>query len=575
LFGAFSQPVIVASSTEDDYFDLFVAVQAPASAFSNASLSGAYTVGTLDFVNATAATARQGYFTLNADGNGNLAAFTVTGSAENLNSGANMTQNVAASTYALSGTTGGTVTFPGTYGDPTQIIAGPRVLYLSADGNWFVGGSLSGADMVVGFRAPSGTSSSSLLYGTYFTGGMEDYVPNNFLDAFYGSINTTGDGNLILHDRFDDVADIETYDYTLYSPVTLAANGTYFDGSYYTYLAGNTGANCGGCLQALMLVGYGQQFSLIIGVHSPEITPPSGVWLNPIGITNAANFTPITNAYAPGELVSLYGNFGVSAQSANVLPIPETLGGVQVLVNGMAAPILSVSENQIDAWIPYEISDDYFATFQVVVNDSKSNAVTVYADQSSPGIYTNPANGISAGAILHSDYTLVNDSSPATPGETVLLYMNGLGTVSPLVGDGVAAPTTTLTYSDEFINDSILVSLQDGAGDQAPADVTFAGLAPGFAGLYQVNFTLPTTGLANGDVLINFETLEATNLMASISVSGFPAATTGVVPHRPAARQRRPAAGVGAAHPASLRHRRRALPERPGEKVRITESTGN
>jgi uncharacterized protein (TIGR03437 family) len=544
LFGAFSQPLVIASSTEDDYLDLFVAVQAPVAVFSNGNLSGAFTVGTLDFLNATSTLARQGYFTLNADGNGNLAAFTVTGSAENLNSGNNTTQNVAASTYALSGTAGGTLTFPGSYGDQTQIVSGAKVLYLSADGNWFVGGSTTGSDMIFGFRAPSGTISSSLLYGTYFTAGLEDYVPNNFLDAFYGSINTKGDGTLISHDRFDDVVAIQTYDSTFYAPVTLAADGSYFDGAYYTYLTGDTGAACGGCLQAVMLIGYGQQFSLIIGIHSPEITPTSTVWINPVGITNAANYTPITNAYAPGELVSIYGNFGVATQSANVLPIPTTLGGVQVFVNGRAAPVLLVSATQISAWIPYETSTAanpvYFATFQVVVNKSKSNEVTVYVDNSSPGIYTFPANGISAGTILHSDYTIVSDSSPAVPGETVLLFMNGLGSVTPQVGDGVAASSTTLTYSDEFDNDDIIVYLDDGVDALALADVDFAGLAPGFAGLYQVNFTLPESGLTNGDVFIYFETLEATNEMATISLSGFSTAAPLAV-----ARQRRRARAPG------------------------------
>jgi hypothetical protein len=70
LFGTFSQSVITASSTEDDFFDLFIAVQAPSTSVSNSSLSGAYTVGTLDFLNASASLARQGYFTLNANGSG-------------------------------------------------------------------------------------------------------------------------------------------------------------------------------------------------------------------------------------------------------------------------------------------------------------------------------------------------------------------------------------------------------------------------------------------------------------------------------------------------------------------------
>jgi uncharacterized protein (TIGR03437 family) len=567
LFGAFSQPLVIASSTEDDYYDLFVAVQAPSAPFSNSSLSGAFTVGTLDFLNAPAVStlgslvARQGYFTLNADGNGNIAAFTLTGSAANLNSGNTTQQSVAASTYALSGTTGGTLTFPGAAGDPTLIVSGAKTLYVSADGNWFVGGSTTGSDMIFGFRAPSGTSSNALLNGTYFTGGMEDFVGATVpLDAFYGSINTAGDGNLIFHERFDDIIDIVTYDFTANSSVTIGADGSYYDGSTYNYFAGANGT-------AFMEIGSGQQFSLVVGIRAPSITPTSTVWIDPTYITNAANYTPITNAYAPGELVSLFGNFGVSTQSATVLPIPTTLGGVQVFVNGLAAPVDYVSQNQVSAWIPYEISGDFFATFQVVVNDSKSNNVTVYVDNSAPGIYTLPENGLGEGAILHLDYTVVSDSSPATPGETVQLFMNGLGTVTPTVADGAAASGNPLSYSDEFNAANILVNLDDGSGNFPQASVLFAGLAPDLAWLYQVNFTLPTTGLANGDVYIYFQTLEGSNEMATIAVSGFPQAAAQINLRRRTPRRPSRVAGAGAAHGRGVKSHRRALPERPPEKL--------
>ena len=514
LFGTFSQPVVIASSTEDDYFDLFIAVQAPQSSASNGSLSGAFTVGALDFLKSSVALARQGYFTLNADGQGNIAAFAVTGSAENVKDGDTVTQNVAASTYALTGTAGGTVTFPGSSTDETQIVSGAKVLYVSADGNWFVAGSATGSDMLFGFRAPSGTSSNSLLNGTYFTAGMENFLPNslNFLDAFYGSINTSGNGTLTTHERFDDVVDIDTYDNTFDTPVTIGADGSYSDG-LYTYLVGADG-------KALMQIGSNQQFSLIIGIRSPAPAPTSTLWINPIGITNAANYTPITNAYAPGELVSIYGTFGVSTQVDSALPIPPLLGGVQVFVNGQAAPVYLVSQNQISALIPYEVAGESFATFQVVVNGSKSNLVTVYVDNSAPGIYTLTQDGTGAGAILHADYSGVSDKSPAKPGETVLMFMNGLGPVTPQVGDGVAASSSPLSVSDEFAG--IGVFLTDGE-DFTPATVLFASLAPGIAGLYQVNFTLPTSGLQDGDVQVVFDTNEALNQMSTISVSGFSA----------------------------------------------------
>ena len=561
LFGTFSHPVVIASATEDDYFDLFIAVQAPLTSFSNSSLSGAYTVGTLDFLNASSSLARQGYLTLNADGQGNIAAFTVTGSTANVNSGY-ITQNVAGSTYALSGTAGGTWTIPlpANSSDQTQIISGTKVLYVSADGNYVVGGSATGSDMIFGFRAPSGTSSNSLLMGTYFMAGMEDYLPSNFLDAFYGSINTNGDGELIWHERFDDVVDILTYDFTTNTPVTIGADGSYFDGSIYTYLTGANG-------QTLMLIGSGQQFSLIIGIRAPSITPTSKVWINPIGITNSADYTPITNAYAPGEMVDLYGNFGVSAQVDKSRPIRTELGGVQVFVNGRAAPVFLVSPGVISALIPYEISGDYFATFQVVVNGSKSNTVTVYVDNSAPGNYTLTENGIGAGAIFHSNYSLVTDSSPAVPGETVLMFMNGLGTVTPQVGDGVAGSSAPLSISDEQAAGEILVYLDDGVDTPVQANVLFAGLAPGFAGLYQVNFVVPSSGLANGDVYIAFNTYEALTEMATIRLSGFSQAAAQTIPVRRTSKVRRRAVAASATQRRDMKHFRRALPERSRETL--------
>jgi uncharacterized protein (TIGR03437 family) len=512
LFGSFSLPVVIASSTEDGYFDLFVAVQAPA-ASSNSLLTGSFTVGTLDFLNASASLARQGYFTLNADGHGNLAPFTVTGSLENVSAGATLKQNVSASTYALSGPAGGTVTFPGASTNKAEIVSGSKVLLVSADGNWFVAGSSNGSDMFVGFRASSGTISNSTLNGTYFIAGMEDDQPTQFgfLDAFYGSISTNGGGSLITHRRLDDVLSLNTFDNTFNTNVTIGEDGSYYDGSIYTYLTGAGGA-------AFMQMGSNEQFSFIIGIRAPAFKPDSGVWINPIGITNAANYSPITSAYAPGELVSLYGNFGVATDVAPSLPFLTTLDGVQVLVNGQPAPVYLVSKNQISALIPYEVTGSPFATFQVVVNGSKSNLVTVYVDNTAPGIYTLSQNGMGPAAVLHANQTEVSNSNPAKPHETVILFMNGLGPVTPQVEDGVAAPSKPLSLSVE--SRSIQVFLDDGA-NLAFAEVSFAGLAPGFAGLYQVNFTLPDSGLKNGDVHIALATVEAENEMATINVSGF------------------------------------------------------
>jgi hypothetical protein len=96
----------------------------------------------------------------------------------------------------------------------------------------------------------------------------------------------------------------------------------------------------------------------------------------------------------------------------------------------------------------------------------------------------------------------------------------------------------------------------------ARASISFAGLAPGFVGLYQVNFTVPSSGLANGDVLIEFNTPEAFNEMATISLSGFPGGDARIVPSGHAISARSRLAASGAAFGGHPKNFRRALPER-------------
>ena len=68
----------------------------------------------------------------------------------------------------------------------------------------------------------------------------------------------------------------------------------------------------------------------------------SGVYLNPLGIVNAASYAPVTNPVAPNELVSLFGeNLAASVLAAPGLPLPTTLSGVEVTVNDQPAPLSS------------------------------------------------------------------------------------------------------------------------------------------------------------------------------------------------------------------------------------------
>ncbi len=539
IFGAYSQPVITGSTTDDGYYDLFVAIKAPSGAVSNSSLTGAFSVGSMEFLNAQSALARDSYFTMNANGAGSVSALSVNGTA--LNVGKNsLVQSVTGVTYTIGSTGAGTLNIPLPSGSnaQTQLLSGSKALYISSDGNYVLGGSTSGLDMIFGVRSAAAGSSNALLNGSYFISGFEADLSQlssnfSFLDAFYGGINTSGTGAAIWHQRLDDITDSETYDNTFSAVFSVNSTGLSNDGAYTT-LVGVNG-------QAFISVGVGTQFGLDIALQAPTITPTSAVWINPTGILNAANYTSITNSYAPGELVSLFGIFGVSARVNGTVPIPTSLGGVQVMVNGIAAPISSIGPNQINALIPYGVAGNGFATFQVIVNSSKSNTVTLYTALSAPGIYTTGQNGVGPAAILHANFTPVSSSSPAAPGETVLLFANGFGAVSPAVADGAPGPANPLSLT----NGPVTVFLDDNVDGYVPATVAFAGLAPGFPGLYQVNFTIPTTGLVSGNIYVDLQTNEAATEMSTIYVTGFPVVKATLQTRRPLSSRRNLHNGAG------------------------------
>ncbi|HEY2013751.1 MAG TPA: hypothetical protein VGH38_09640, partial [Bryobacteraceae bacterium] len=133
-------------------------------------------------------------------------------------------------------------------------------------------------------------------------------------------------------------------------------------------------------------------------------------------------------------------------------------------------------------------------------------------------------------AVTHLDGTLVTPTHSAQIGETLSLYLTGLGTVNPLVPDGSAGPVSPLSN----VTNTIGVDVQGIA-----ATVGYAGLAPQLAGLYQINFTVPT-GVKTGDNFIDISGPDSYNAQALISVGAGPSLNSSEV--------------------AALRHRLRTTP---------------
>jgi len=495
--GAVGPSAIVASATEGSYHDVLVAIPA-GTGVSNSTLQGSFVAGFIDFSGGSSSKVRDGYFSMSSNGQGNLGNLSINGSAADQGS-LPTTQTASNVTYALSGTGSGTINF----GSSASLISGVKNLYISSDGNLLLGGTPGGFDLVVGMKAVTPPASNATFVGTYYLAALEEDASNlsqgqAAIDSFNGSTNANGQGTSISHFRFDQVGQ-GVYDYTADDTFSFGRDGTQ-QKDFFQDILGVNG-------QAILMVGRQDEYSLTVGFQTPAFSG-QGVFLNPIGIVNSANFAPITNSVAPGEFVTLFvSNPSSVTLQAQSLPLQTNLGGVQVMVNGRAAPIYFVSPTQISLIVPYATTES-FATFRVSSNGTLSNQVTVYTTPTAPGVYTLTQNGVGNAAALHADYSLVTQDNPAKVGETLQLFVTGLGAVTPAVADGTAAPSSSLSV----VNADVAVFV-----DSQQAQVTFKGLAPGFVALYQVNFVVPA-GVSSGQVYVDVSTPDAYTSEAKLYV---------------------------------------------------------
>jgi len=480
--GLVTNNIFVGSSTESGINDMFIA--APIASQTAGTLNGAYTLNYMDPIGAlTGGTPFDALLTMNANGGGGIG--TVNVSAYSTDSTA-LTQSIGSVNYITSNNAF-VLQFPGN--SNSALIQGNEYLYSSADGSFVFGGAPDNVDMIIGVR---NGSSGSNFGGLYYQAGIAEDLSQlastgQFgLDTYYGSFNAdAADSVTVGHQRVLSFG-TTPYGFTYADFSQQNSSGTYNDSDVFltNYIGGS-----GGTIQ----IGYGvgPEIGLTIGVQAPNLTG-GGVYLNPTGVINAASSAPFTAGVSPGELITLVGtNIGPSnLQVTQTLPFPPTLGGVQVLINNFPAPIYYVSSNQLAVIVPYEIASASIAQIQVFNNQTPSNLVTEYVNTTTPGIFTEPAGGVGDAAALHQDYSLVSSTSPAQVGETVAVYVTGLGSVLGNIADGAAGPTQPYAYTSNTITAAI---------DGVAASVSFAGLAPGLAGLYQVNVTVPSGVTLNND----------------------------------------------------------------------------
>jgi uncharacterized protein (TIGR03437 family) len=270
-----------------------------------------------------------------------------------------------------------------------------------------------------------------------------------------------------------------TYSFSWTPPATAVGNVT-------LYVAGNAG-----------LAGQDIQTPTNVYLTSMALTPAAAS-TNP-AITNVQDAASARTTVVPGEWVAIYGSnlSGTTRKWAsadfNGNNLPTTLDKVSVNFGTLPAPVFFISPGQIDVQAPSGISGTVPVTVTYNGTASASFNTTVAANAPTFFTYASGSNTFAAAQNFPS-YSTVGDpavtsgTAKATPGQTVILYLNGLA----------SSPSGTLISPPINYSGTVTVAL----GNTSPT-VSFAGLVA--AGLYQVNITIPT-GLAAGIYPISLTT---------------------------------------------------------------------
>jgi len=502
----FASALLLGSNTEtsNNSFSIFIAVPLPSAPPALTTFNGTYWVASLEFLNGNLAMARETLFQMTANSTGGFGSPTAKGQALNLGNN-RMSQTISAATYNFGSDGSGSITLPPPSSDPAQVlIGGTKSIYAAPDGSFFVGGSTGagGQGLLVGIKA--GTSPS--LTGLYWTADL--YARQQTYSCSAGSADAVTRNTMTWSKRLREsggAIDITTVTGFSINPDSSAA---VFDNS--SAVSANGQIFIGSGLASFST----DRYELFIGVSAPSVSG-TGLYLNPQGVANVFSYAPTGNPIAPGEFITIFGS-GLPVRSAIPVPFSTSLNGVQLMINNTPAPLYAITANQVFAVVPYSLTG---STASIVLsnNGTNSNTITVPIAATSPGIASQTQNGLGAGAITHADGSLVTPTSPALRGETVVIYLTGLGAVTPSVADGTAAPSKTLAKTS-----SVQTIYLNGVCPNAPncdaSNILFQGLTPGYAGLYQVNFTIPLTTAAGAAIPLALQTTTGFADMITIAI---------------------------------------------------------
>jgi uncharacterized protein (TIGR03437 family) len=173
-------------------------------------------------------------------------------------------------------------------------------------------------------------------------------------------------------------------------------------------------------------------------------------------------------------------------------------------VDNRPAPVLFISTDQINFQIPWETATGS-ATVTVSSSGKQTAAVKVPVVPAAPGLFFQGSHAI----VQNFDYSLNSSSNPAQDGALIIAYLTGAGAVSPPVADGAPALSSPTSNVTATVTATI---------DAQTAEVKFAGLAPNFVGLWQVDVIVPA-GLKTGEYPLVISVGGESSNAANVSVT--------------------------------------------------------
>jgi trimeric autotransporter adhesin len=369
----------------------------------------------------------------------------------------------------------------------TATLSSPSGLAIDSSGNIYVADQ--GNHRVRRFK-PGGTITTVAGDGTAGDSGAEGLAVKARL-RFPSALAVDTDGNLYIADSGNYRIKMVTADGVIHNIAGTGGTGATGDG-------GSATAASLTWTTALAVASDGTLYlaqpnssivrKLIPVIQSDRITAA--------GVVNAASFSG--TAVAPGEIVTIFGKdigpaTGSGLAQAADGTVSTSSGGVRVLFDGSAAPVIAANSTQVSTVVPYATSGKSSVKVQVEYLGTPTNTVTVPVSTTAPGVFTATGTGTGQAAALNQDWSVNSATNAAERSSIVMLFVTGEGQTAPAGTDGLIASAT--------LPAPVAPVLATVGG--IVADVMYAGAAPGMvAGVMQVNVRIPKAAASGAVPLV-------------------------------------------------------------------------